>query len=134
MPCSGPRRSPPHPRSTGPPASPVVDDLSLTAAVTVVVQNDVTVPAVELPVRRGVHGHFVGAFDSPDLPGQGQVQTRCGGPRHPLNQASGETAVQWVRVTQQDELFIRGFTWAQAGPKEFAPITEPLGLKPWILI
>lgn len=75
MTCSGPRWSPPPPPHD-PTASPVVDDLSLTVAVTVVVQNDVTVPAIELPIRGGVHGHFVGAFDSPDLPRQGWAQMR----------------------------------------------------------
>lgn len=75
-------------------ASPVVDDLSLTAAMTVVVQNDVAVPTVELAVRGGVHGHFVGAFDSPDLPGQGWAQTRSRHPHpSPPTQAREETAV-----------------------------------------
>ena len=60
--------------------SPVVDDLPLTAAVAVVVQNDVAITAVELSVRGGVHGHFVGTFNSPDLPEQSWAQTSGGIP------------------------------------------------------
>lgn len=47
---------------------------------TVVVQNDVAVTTVELSIRGGVHGHFVGAFNSPDLPEQSWVQTQCSTP------------------------------------------------------
>lgn len=43
---------------------------------TVVVENDVAVAAVELPVRGWVHGHLVGAFNSPDLQGQSYTQTQ----------------------------------------------------------
>lgn len=53
-----------------PEPSPVVDDLSLAAAMAIVVQNDVAVAPVELPIRGRVHGHLVGAFNSPDLPEQ----------------------------------------------------------------
>ena len=67
--------------------SPVVDDLSLTAAVAVVVQNDVAVTTVELSVRGGVHGHFVGTFDSPDLPEQSWAQTSGGIPGPQLRPA-----------------------------------------------
>lgn len=50
---------------------------------TVVVQNDVAVPAVELPVCGGVHRHFVGAFNSPDL--QGKAGLRHGVASPPPN-------------------------------------------------
>lgn len=46
---------------------PGVNDLSPLPAVLVIVQDDVAVPAIELPVRGGVHRHLLGAFDSPDL-------------------------------------------------------------------
>ena len=58
------------PQAQDPRPSPGVDDLSLAAAVAVVVQNDVAVTAVELSVRGGVHRHFAGTFNSPDLPEQ----------------------------------------------------------------
>jgi len=67
--------------------SPVVDDLSLTAAVAVVVQNDVAVTTVELSVRGGVHRHFVGTFNSPDLPEQSWAQTSGGIPGPQLRPA-----------------------------------------------
>lgn len=63
-----------HPAARGPRPSPVVDDLPLTAAVAVVVQDDVAVTTVELPVCGGVHRHFGGAFDSPDLREQSRAQ------------------------------------------------------------
>ena len=71
------------PQAQDPRPSPGVDDLSLAAAVAVVVQNDVAVAAVELSVRGGVHRHFAGTFNSPDLPEQSWAQTPGGipGPR-----------------------------------------------------
>ena len=41
----------------------------------VVVQNDVAVATVELSVRGGVHRHFAGTFNPPDLPEQSWAQT-----------------------------------------------------------
>lgn len=71
-------RSPTRPqRSLSCPRSPVpgVNDLSPLPIVLVIVQDDVAVPAVELPVRGGVHRHLLGAFYPPDL--AGEEQRRC---------------------------------------------------------
>lgn len=54
---------------------PGVDDLSPLPVVLVIVQDDVAVPAVELPVRGGVHRHLLRAFYSPDL--AEEEQRRC---------------------------------------------------------
>lgn len=75
------------PTAGGPSTSPVIDDLALAATVAVVVQDDVAVPAIELPIRSGVHGHFVGAFNSPDLAEQSWTQHGV----HPLPQFSPAT-------------------------------------------
>lgn len=60
---------------------------------TVVVQNDVAVATVELPICGGVHGHFIGAFDSPDLLEKSRVQNsgqlgkgNVMGPGYPMRQ------------------------------------------------
>ena len=102
-----------HPTARGPTPSPVIDDLSLTAAMVVVVQDDVAVTTVELPIRGGIHRHFVGAFDSPDLPEQSWSQ-HGGAPPPPESGRLGTLPVALPR----DKRFIGDSTWAQPDVKQ----------------
>lgn len=43
----------------------------------VIVQDDVAVPAIELPVRGGIHRHLLGAFNSPDLGERSRAAARA---------------------------------------------------------
>lgn len=52
---------------TRPDVLPDVDDVALSASMTVVVKNDVTVSTTELPMCRGVNRNFVRTLNSPDL-------------------------------------------------------------------
>lgn len=107
--CPSPLVPPtPCPKARGPSPSPVIDDLSLTAAMTVVVQDDVAVTTVELPIRGGIHWHFVGAFNSPDLPEQSWSQPG-GAPPAPDSGQLGNHP----EALPRDERFTDGSTWAQ---------------------
>lgn len=70
----------------------------------VVVQDDVAVPTVELPIRSGVHGHFVGALNSPDLPEQSWTQQGVA-PYPPVQPHHSDSP--W------DKLLIGDSTWTQ---------------------
>lgn len=69
---------------------------------TVVVQDNVAVTTVELSVRGRVHRHFVGAFDSPDLPEPSWAQTWYSTPSPIPTQVSWEATGWWAVLTQQD--------------------------------
>lgn len=49
---------------------PYVDDVSLTSSMMVVVEDDVAVSTIELPVGGWVNWSLVGALNTPDLKGQ----------------------------------------------------------------